>query len=287
MVVLTFMHFPFQPTLRSARRWSAFASVCFFLQAVAQPPAVPAPSGAAVEDESITFTPPTQIYHAKAGELSATLTFRVTNVSTESTWITNVKTSCGCTVAKLPANPWLVAPGASGKLELTIDLQGKSGTLVKSATLETRRGTRTLIFQVVLPTAAAISLNAPARDRNIQMASANRQAVFAGECARCHVAPTVGLFGEALYKAACGICHEAEHRATMVPDLAKLDHPTNRDFWLAMSISGKPGTLMPGFSSDLGGPLSSQQIESIASYLAATYPSPPSAPTASAPEKSR
>lgn len=276
------MHLTLQPVSRCARRWSTVFAALFSSLALAQPPAaaptapVPAaPAAAVAEDLALTFDPPTQIYRAKSGELDATLIFRVTNVSAESTWITDVKTSCGCTLAKLPSQPWLLASGASGNLELTIDLRGKTGTLVKSATLETRRGVRTVVFQVILPPAPP--LDAAARARNLQLAATDRQAVFTGDCVRCHVTPTAGLSGEPLYKAACGICHAAEHRASMVPDLAHLGHPTNRDYWLALIVAGKPGTLMPGFSADLGGPLTKPQIESIASYLTATHPNLPAA----------
>lgn len=284
---LTVMPLPIPSMSRRAHLWSIFFAARLAVDCWAQLPIPSRPVSPTVEDKSFAFDPPTQIYHAKPGEQNITLTFRVTNISLETAVIKDVKTSCGCTVAKLPSKPWQVAPGASGDLELIIDLQGKSGTLIKTATIETLRGTRVLMFQVVLPELPPAPLDPNARERNMQLATANRQAVFVGDCARCHVAPTVGLIGKPLYQAACGICHESEHRATMVPDLAKLDHPTNRDFWLALIIAGKPGTLMPGFSADLGGPLSKSQIESIANYLAVTYPSrTPVSPGTATPVKS-
>lgn len=236
---------------------------------VAAVPVDAAPSPEAAEDKAIVFDPPTRTYRAKPGEESAVLTFRVTNVSAEEVVIHDVYTSCGCTVPTLPSQPWVLAPGAGGNLDLTISLRGKVGTLVKTATLETRRGSRVLTFQVVMPSPP---LDREARERNRQLASADRQAVFQGDCARCHVPPALGRTGEALYQSACGVCHEAGHRASMVPDLATLDHPVD---WKTMIAAGRPGTLMPAFAEELGGPLSRAEIESLAAYLGARFASAP------------
>ena len=88
------------------------------------------------------------------------------------------------------------------------------------------------------------------------MSKADRQAVFHGECATCHVKPGQGKYGKLLYDADCAICHEGEHRATMVPDLHALKVPTNVEFWQTWISHGKPGSLMPAFSTADGGPLS-------------------------------
>ncbi len=82
------------------------------------------------------------------------------------------------------------------------------------------------------------------RAKNQGLAKADRQAVFKGECAKCHAEPTKGKIGRELYAVACGICHEAEHRASMVPDLKALNKPTSRDYWLQWIAHGKADTLM-------------------------------------------
>jgi mono/diheme cytochrome c family protein len=151
------------------------------------------------------------------------------------------------------------------------NVHGKTGTVVKTAAIETTKGVRPLTMRVTIPAVAASSAEAAMREKNMQLAVANRQAVFKGDCARCHTTPTVGLMGLPLYATACGICHEAEHRASMVPNLATLDHPTNREFWLQIVAQGKPGTLMPGFAREHGGPLTTAQIESLAKFLVETY----------------
>ena len=109
------------------------------------------------------------------------------------------------------------------------------------------------------------------RDFNLSVAKANRQAVFGGDCARCHFLPTAGQLWETLYQTACGICHDAPHRASFVPALGDLRRPADRDYWRTMVVAGKHGTLMPGFSTDMGGPLTRPQIDSLVEYLVATY----------------
>jgi cytochrome c553 len=126
------------------------------------------------------------------------------------------------------------------------------------------------------------------RDKNQLLAKADRQAVFKGECASCHVEKAIGKVGKDLYAAACGICHEAEHRATMVTDLHSLKHETNAEYWKTWIDNGKEGSLMPAFAQRHGGPLSDQQIASLVEYLVRAIPSkataatPPPLPTATA-----
>ena len=101
-----------------------------------------------------------------------------------------------------------------------------------------------------------------------------------GDCARCHVEPVIGKMGKDLFTAACGICHEGEHRATMVPDLHALPHETNAEFWKTWTAHGKIGSLMPAFAQTDGGPLSDQQIASLTDYLVKAIPSKPGATAA-------
>ena len=105
------------------------------------------------------------------------------------------------------------------------------------------------------------------RARDIAAAKIDRQAVFNGDCAKCHSNKIQGKYGKALFDSVCAICHEAEQRATMVPDLHNLKTPTNDEFWRTWIAHGKPGSLMPAFSTSDGGPLTDMQIASLAAYL--------------------
>jgi mono/diheme cytochrome c family protein len=107
----------------------------------------------------------------------------------------------------------------------------------------------------------------------VEIAKADRQAVFKGDCATCHVPKIEGKWGQTLYDAVCAICHEGKHRAAMVPDLHNLKVPTNDEFWRTWIAHGKPGSLMPAFSTAEGGPLNDTQVATIAAYLNFAIPS--------------
>lgn len=254
----------------------------------APPPTIATPTGMKppVENHNLILDPPSQTYNAVEGQQSAAFTFHVKNISSAAVVIDDVKTSCGCTVAELPSKPWTLAAGITGEFRLTVDLRGKYGALVKSATLETAEGTKVALLRINVPLPKIPSTDEEMRAVNLRLAQTDRQAVFKGDCVRCHVEPAKGMYGEALFHTMCGVCHEAEHRGSMVPDLAKLDHPTDREFWKAIITSGKPGTLMPAFAQSEGGPLSAPQIDGLTAYLAAIIsPSLPSPSPAAAPKK--
>jgi mono/diheme cytochrome c family protein len=241
--------------------------------------AQPAPAGSVIhqatpvapqEEKALVLDAETKEYTAKPGEESHVFTFAVRNGGKDVLTINQVRSSCGCTVPRLPAQPWRIAPGEGGVIELVVDLRGKSGVLVKTATIDLPTTFKVLTVKVNFPKleGAAAAQN---RAMNLHLATADRQAVFKGDCARCHVEPAVGLHGAALYLAACGICHDAEHRASMVPDLRALNRPTDRDFWRTLTTLGKPGTLMPAFGKEHGGPLAADQIDSLVEYLAGEF----------------
>jgi len=224
-------------------------------------------------------------YTAKPGDTSAPFTFSVTNISTTNVTITGVRTSCGCTVAKIPATPWQLKPGDSGDIQVAMDLRGKFGVLTKSIFVDSSQGLRTLTVISRLPNSLPMAANMRPqpgnlmndRTRNQMLAQANRQAVFQGDCRKCHAEPAYGKTSEKLYTAVCGVCHESIHRATMVSDLHAPKVPRNRDFWKTWITHGKPGTLMPAFAITEGGPLTDQQIDSLAEFLDRTFPKGPMA----------
>jgi hypothetical protein len=57
-----------------------------------------------------------------------------------------------------------------------------------------------------------------------------------------------------------------------------------RDYWLGWIRNGKEGSLMPAFDSRKGGPLTDEQVESLADYLSRDYPLESSLPALLAPE---
>lgn len=210
---------------------------------------------------------------ASADQPKANFVFNFTNITAEKIAIINVHPSCGCTTAQLPSLPWIIPPGGSGRLPISVNLAGKMGTVFKTVTFTTEKGSKQLLLRINILPPVLPTLTPAERARGVQMAKVDRQAIFKGDCAQCHVNHGNGRYGKDLYDNVCAVCHEAEHRATMVPDLHTLKVPTNEDFWRTWITYGKPGTLMPAFAASQGGPLNDMQIASLAYYLNATIPS--------------
>jgi hypothetical protein len=229
----------------------------------------------------LVFDAESKTLDAKPGQTNATFTFRLTNGSPEEVTIDQVRTSCGCTVAKLPAVPWKLPAGTNGQFDVVADLRGKHGVFSKMVYVYTSKGFKALNVRVNVPGTTDVPMGD--RLRNLQIASTDRQAVFRGDCARCHSQPGVGKQGQDLYQGVCAVCHEAEHRATMVPDLRNLSHPTDAVHWRNWITHGKAGTLMPAWSQTEGGPLTEDQIDSLVGFLVGHFPTrPPAAPLAPA-----
>src|SRR5688572_17696438 len=188
---------------------------------------IPAYQPKVLTDDILRFDATEKEVHAHPGETTAMLTYSVTNVSTTNVVINWVRPSCGCTSAKVPPTPWILKPGEGGDMEFSIDLRGKYGVLSKYISIDTSHGQKYLQMKIHIPQQPAQNVAAAAgmdsRTRNMQLAMVDRQIVFKGDCAKCHSEPALGkTTGDALYTAACVICHDTPNRASMVPDLHAL-----------------------------------------------------------------
>ena len=208
-----------------------------------------------------------------ADQQQAHFSFCFTNVSPGIVAILDARGSCSCTTTELPSRPWMVPAGTNGQIGATVDLRGKSGVLFKTVTVSTDRGMKVLNLRINIQQPVVPQMTDADRARGIAASKVDRQAIFKGECAACHIKNIQGRYGKDLFDSVCGVCHEAPQRATMVPDLHALKVPTNEDFWRTWISFGKPGTLMAAFATSQGGPLNDMQIASLAAYLNAAIPS--------------
>jgi hypothetical protein len=99
--------------------------------------------------------PPPSTIEAKTGDTNAIVSFSVTNTAATNVGIRSIRTSCGCTTAQVPAQPWILPPGGDGQFQLTVDLRGKRGTLNKSITVDSTVGKDLLLLRVQIAEAAA------------------------------------------------------------------------------------------------------------------------------------
>jgi len=263
-----------------APNWSNAATLAPPVPPVAPPPVATPPPRAAVPPMAsrplplgvLAFDAEQQECILKPNEFLGAFVFNVTNVSAQAVTVTFIQTSCGCTAANLQL-PLKIGPGGHCQIPVNMDVRGKSGVIIKSVTIHTDQGYKGVLVKCTMqPPPMDASGMAMNRERNQQLALADRQAVFKGDCARCHVAPVIGKMGKDLYTFACGICHDAEHRATMVPDLHALKVTPNAEYWRLFVTHGKPATLMPAFAQSQGGPLSEAQIDSLVDYLVKEFP---------------
>jgi mono/diheme cytochrome c family protein len=198
----------------------------------------------------------------------------ISNSKPVSVTILSAHASCGCTQPELPPLPWTIQPGGIGQFDVTVNLQGRSGPQIKSVTVTTDKGRKDLILRINILPAVIPTLTDAERARGVEIAKADRQAVFKADCAVCHAKPAEGKYSKALYDAVCAVCHDVQNRAAMVPDLHNLKVPTNEDFWRTWIAHGKTGTLMPAFATAEGGPLNDTQIATVAAYLNMLIPPP-------------
>jgi mono/diheme cytochrome c family protein len=263
---------------KMTRRWAAAVGLAW-LAAASRLPAQEGPKTVSLPaGPTLVFDAETKEYKATAEEASARFTFYATNVWTNTIVIQEVYASCHCTAATMPAHPWILAPGESGAVMAEVELGGKEEEeLLKTLTFFTSVGERDLTLKVsVAPPLhpADKPLTAAERKAALAKAAADAQAIFKGDCAACHVDKARGLLGKELYMAACGICHDSPQRAVFVPDLHGLKTPAALDYWKGIIARGKPHTMMPGFASAQGGPLSEMQVSSLAAYLEKTMTPP-------------
>jgi cytochrome c553 len=227
----------------------------------------------ALGDDVLAWDGVSKKTNAAADLENAHFTFYFTNVSSGNVAILDAHPSCGCTTAQLPQRPWMIPPGTSNQIGVTVNLAGKTGTIFKYVDVSTDRGIKRLNLQITIQPPVVPAMSDADRANGVAAAKIDRQAVFKNDCAACHAKPAGGKYGKALYDAVCAICHEAPQRATMVPDLHNLKAATSEEFWRTWISQGKAGSLMPAFATAQGGPLSDLQIASLAAYLNATIPS--------------
>lgn len=247
----------------------------------------PIPGQVAADPNAIKWDAELKEQSPKVGDADAKFSFWLTNVSSSDVLVNSVRTSCGCTVAKLPAQPWRIPPGSNGPIDVTLSLAGKSGLISKGVTVDTSVGIKQLTVRVNIPAVAGTTapggvpvmasgtMGDAERLKNMQLALADRQVVFKNqECAKCHAEPAKGKTdGRLLYAGVCATCHNSQHRAAAVPDLRLLKHPTNADYWRQWIAHGRPGSMMPAYAESEGGPLNEQQINALVDFMVKAFPS--------------
>lgn len=154
-----------------------------------------------------------------------------------------------------------IAPGESGNVRITLDPAGKYGQVLKKVTIHSNDPAQP---ELDVPVRATVEHGVEA-DSAVPL----EEVLFGREeCARCHADPAGSHVGLPLWEAVCSMCHgEVYEYARTLPPGARGGAELER--WIA---AGEADTGMPGFSEEVGGPLSDEQIESLVDLLATVDP---------------
>lgn len=185
--------------------------------------------------------------------------FKVCNKGNSPLEIDRVLTSCGCTVPTLAVKS--LPPGASTELDVVMDTSLKQGPVNKAIEVFSN--------DPDMPH-AIVRILADVEDLHKSLTPTERLKIFRGKCAFCHWKMGIGLEGEDLFKADCGMCHGDEAQGAIGPALVPRDYTNARvseQVWKITAYGSKKHRSMPGFSTDVGGPLSKQEIDSLIKYL--------------------
>lgn len=182
--------------------------------------------------------------------------------------IVNTFPSCGCTASLIEGGA--IEPGGSGSLHVTFDAAGQSGDVRKTIAVVTTdpvkpRTILTIKAKVLPPVNPRVSSGHP---------PILGQSLLGSGCADCHAKPASGKTGAELYAAICAMCHGADATGALSHGLRDADYLASRDDKaLAEAIAyGTANPRMPGYSTDMGGPLSAEQIDSLVRQLRAWGP---------------
>lgn len=218
----------------------------------------PAKSGSIIKTDEDTYN----FGPIKQGDV-VTHVFIVRNIGTDTLKITNTQASCGCTTSMIDNKN--IPPGGSGELKAVFNSAGKMGHIVKTIYIynnDVTNPNKTVQITADIQTQPA-SVHAGTMNGVVHL-----EGVFEGDCATCHVDKGRGLREAKLYEADCAICHGTTQDGKPGPDLHSngMLHRT-RDELVKIISSGLNNTMMPAFSKTSHGPLSDDEIGSIADYM--------------------
>jgi len=179
--------------------------------------------------------------------------FIIRNNTNQTIELTDIQASCGCTVAA--PDSYVIAPGTFTRLQVSVDTTAKQQHIKKTVYIRDSLG-----HQAV----AKLTFNVVA---NPHASPGKPKGIFDGECASCHFEPLLGVRAPAkLFAVGCAMCHGKDGTGGYAPALKHYPSLQALKHIIRQGV-GKPQ--MPGFSQENGGPLTEEQIDSLARWLAA------------------
>ncbi|NOY64465.1 MAG: DUF1573 domain-containing protein [Nitrospirae bacterium] len=146
-----------------------------------------------------------------------------------------------------------LGPGEEGQIMVTVTTEGKKGPVTKTVQIRSNDPGKPLVI---------LKLKANVLDP-FHKGVHEAKEIFRTPCSRCHVEKGLGKSGAFLYQADCLLCHRRGKSAVSISEMKRL----TREELEEIIKYGKPDTMMPGFSFEIGGPLTERQINSLVRYI--------------------
>lgn len=183
--------------------------------------------------------------------------FLLRNTGGKTLIIKDAKSTCDCTTVRLASKS--VQPRGAADFEVTMDTTMKLGPITKVILVSSNDPVHP---QVKISVAANV-------DPHQGIATEGPSMLFSAKCSSCHVQRGIGKSGEDLYLADCAMCHGFRADGATGPTLVgpNLEDKVVRARMRKVIADGGTTPAMPGFIKQAGGPLTSDQIDSLVQYL--------------------
>lgn len=90
-------------------------------------------------------------YEAGNGESWHIFKFEVTNSGDKSVTFFQADSSCDCTIAEFPQNPWTLAPGEKGQVKVGVDFGEKRSGIMRLVEVKSTAGIQVLSVIITIP----------------------------------------------------------------------------------------------------------------------------------------
>lgn len=143
-------------------------------------------------------------------------------------------------------------PGERGKIEVSVDIRGRTGNLSKTIQVYTNDPKNPL---------TKLTLQIHIKDP-VHLDQYKATEIFSEQCRSCHIDQGKGKLGWDLFRADCFMCHNAG-KFTSYSAMSKKP----RNYLLRVLREGIENTVMPGWAAKAAGPLDDDEIRSLIDYI--------------------
>ncbi len=189
--------------------------------------------------------------------------FTLENLSDKTAENISVKPSCGCTVTSLSSDT--IPPKGEAEVTVSVNTIGKKDVFFKKIDFFYLADNMPYMTRAVI----RFTLAPPLPGHEKKNGTLLQKTIFGKECGSCHADKGKNKKGAPLFVAVCSQCHGMMAEGKTACPLGDLSYRKEYSLHEIAGIiaKGKTEKGMPAFSEKEGGPLSNEQILSLAQYL--------------------